>query len=356
VLDDAVAAPGLVLPERFSIFRSTGAGVLEESRAVVARLLTPFRLTLLNMTPDASVSVSAAGLGPISLVHARTSGHEVRVQLTEQVSYYDINFALVGHNRLDCGDEQIVVTPTMAGIISPGTAPTMHLSDGYSQLHLRIERAALERRLEHLLGRPIAGPIRFRAAMDLTAPAVASWVRAVRLLLQDLGEPSGMGAVPAELSPWPDFIMTGLLLAQPHDHFVELAQLRVGTGYPRSVRRVVELIDRAPAAELSLTRLAAEAGVGPRSLQRDFRAHVGLSPREYVQLVRLDRAHEDLVAAAGSSVAEIAFRWGFTHPSRFAGAYLKRFGEPPSAVLRRARSSTGVARRMALSPNGSERL
>ena len=72
---------------------------------------------------------------------------------------------------------------------------------------------------------------------------------------------------------------------------------------------------------------------------RNFRTHVGVSPREYVQLVRLDRAHQDLVAGAGATVAEIAFRWGFTHVSRFAGAYLERYGESPSAVLRRATRS-----------------
>jgi transcriptional regulator GlxA family with amidase domain len=90
-----------------------------------------------------------------------------------------------------------------------------------------------------------------------------------------------------------------------------------------------------------LTRLANVAGVGARTLQRSFRTHVGVSPREYVRLVRLDRAHEDLVAGAGATVAEIAFRWGFTHVPRFAGAYLERYGEPPSAALRRARRNTG---------------
>jgi AraC-like DNA-binding protein len=33
-------------------------------------------------------------------------------------------------------------------------------------------------------------------------------------------------------------------------------------------------------------------------------------------------------------VGEVAYRWGFTHLDRFAGAYAKRFGETPSATLR----------------------
>jgi transcriptional regulator GlxA family with amidase domain len=119
----------------------------------------------------------------------------------------------------------------------------------------------------------------------------------------------------------------------------ERADEGTSTPYPLSVQRVVDMIDHAPAGDLSLARLADVAG--RRTLQRSFRTHVGVSPREYVQLVRLGRAHEDLVAGTGATVAEIAFRWGFTHMSRFAGAYLERYGEPPSAVLRRARIGQG---------------
>jgi AraC-like DNA-binding protein len=203
-----------------------------------------------------------------------------------------------------------MVDSTTAGIISPRMVADMHLSDGYSQLHLRIERFALERRLEQLLGRPVAGPIRFRPRMDLTMPAVASWLQAVRLLVRDLDEPSGLSGLDVQRNPWPDFLMTGLLLAQPHDFSEQLAQRRAGTARPLPVKRVVDLVDHEPAADLSLARLASVAGVGARTLQRSFRAHVVVSPREYVQLVRLERAHEDLVAGAGKTVTEIAFRWG----------------------------------------------
>jgi AraC-like DNA-binding protein len=37
------------------------------------------------------------------------------------------------------------------------------------------------------------------------------------------------------------------------------------------------------------------------------------------------------------SVTDVAFRWGFTHPGRFADAYRERFGQASSETLRRAR-------------------
>jgi hypothetical protein len=94
------ADAGLPL-QRFSMLRSTDAAQVEPTRAVVARLLTPHRLTLRRADTEMSACLSAVDLGPVSLVHMRSGGHEVQVHLTEQVSYYDVNIALAGSNRLE---------------------------------------------------------------------------------------------------------------------------------------------------------------------------------------------------------------------------------------------------------------
>jgi transcriptional regulator GlxA family with amidase domain len=81
--------------------------------------------------------------------------------------------------------------------------------------------------------------------------------------------------------------------------------------------------------------LADAAGVGVRALEDGFRRYVGRSPTAHLRHVRLDRVHAELSAARpGTTVGEVAYRWGFTHLDRFAGAYAKRFGETPSATLR----------------------
>jgi AraC-like DNA-binding protein len=316
------------------------AAGLEAAQASVSNLLTPFRVTPLGGSAGAQVlsDVSAIRLGPVRLIYARNVGAELNVQLTQQVSYYDINFALEGVNCIQTRDEQVKVSARQAGIISPRMVPAMHLSDGYGQLHVRIERFALERHLERMLGRPVTSPVRFRMEMDLTNPAVGSWAGMIQLLLDDLDEPSGLTAAGAGGSPWSDFLMTGLLLAQPHNYSEWLARGRADISRPPSVKRVIDLVEREPAEDLPLARLAAIAGMGPRALQRNFRQYVGVSPREYVQWVRLGRAHDDLLAGAGATVAEIAFRWGFTHVPRFAGAYQERYGVTPSVTLRAARA------------------
>jgi AraC-like DNA-binding protein len=320
--------------ERFSVLHASD---IDAFRASVSKVLTPHRLTPHRPQGAVTTDVAVAPLGPVSLVYGQHRGAELDVALTEQVDYYDVNLSWGGRNRITVGEDEIVVDERTAGIISPSMPVTMRLSAEYRQLHVRIERPALERRLEELLDRPVTAPLVFRPAMDLRTPAAASWARAVALLVDDLGSGDGMGGWTLGENPWSAFLVHGLLLAQPHTYTDQLTDRRAGAHRPAPVKRAMELIDSDPGSDLSLERLAREAGVSPRSLQRHFHDHVGTSPREYVQRTRLARAREDLAAASpgtGPTVAEVAFRWGFSHVPRFAAAYRRRFGEPPSATLR----------------------
>jgi AraC-like DNA-binding protein len=52
--------------------------------------------------------------------------------------------------------------------------------------------------------------------------------------------------------------------------------------------------------------------------------------------LRLDQARQQLLhAAASTSVTDVAARCGFNHLGRFAAWYRHRYGESPSATLRR---------------------
>ncbi|WP_427895029.1 AraC family transcriptional regulator [Kribbella sp. GL6] len=308
---------------------------LDRFRATVASFLTPHRLSPAGRSVERiEGSVAVARLGPLSLVYGEHRGAELDVELTEQVDYYDVNLSWQGHNRITCGDEEVVVDGRTAAIISPRMRATMRLSDSYHQLHVRIERHAFERHLEQLLGRPVLAPIRFGQAMDLRNPAAATWASSVRLLVDDLSALDGLAAQSTNESPWSSFLMTGLLLSQPHNYTDQLTQQH-SAPRPGGLRRALDLIEQHPEDDLSVERLALAAGIGPRSLQRQFHEYVGVAPRQYVLQVRLARAHEDLVAArpGTTTVADVAFRWGFSHVPRFAAAYRQRYGELPSATL-----------------------
>jgi transcriptional regulator GlxA family with amidase domain len=88
---------------------------------------------------------------------------------------------------------------------------------------------------------------------------------------------------------------------------------------------------------LSLSTIAARCHVSVRSLQQGFQRHLGTTPMAHLREVRLRRAHQNLLESDPSitSVASVAYHWGFTNLGRFAAAHTARYDEPPAATLRR---------------------
>src|SRR5262245_33736675 len=89
---------------------------------------------------------------------------------------------------------------------------------------------------------------------------------------------------------------------------------------------------------IDLERLAAVAGVRPRTLETHFRTFLGTTPLGWVRRMRLALARRELQrASADATVTDIALASGFTQLGRFAASYRVAFGEAPSRTLRRSR-------------------
>lgn len=106
---------------------------------------------------------------------------------------------------------------------------------------------------------------------------------------------------------------------------------------PPTLQRAVAFIEANPDLDISLADIANAAYVTPRALQLAFRRHLNTTPMAYLRRVRLDHAHADLRAATagdGSTVTDIAARWGFTS-TRFTYQYRAAYGETPGQTLHR---------------------
>jgi len=122
---------------------------------------------------------------------------------------------------------------------------------------------------------------------------------------------------------------------------------------PGPLKKALELLEADPVHAWTVGELALACGVGRRTLQRYFRHFMDKAPMEVLHDLRLDRARQDLLRTSGrASVTDIAVRCGFNHVGRFAIQYRARYGESPSATLRR-RQITPVARPRTLSPLGT---
>ena len=109
---------------------------------------------------------------------------------------------------------------------------------------------------------------------------------------------------------------------------------------PRSrsaAHRARRIIENEFASSLSLARIAAEVGVHPVHLARQFRAAHGCSVGEYIRIVRVAFARRQLTAS-DDPIAAIAVDAGFADQSRLSKSFKRITGETPAAYRARRRS------------------
>jgi AraC-like DNA-binding protein len=88
--------------------------------------------------------------------------------------------------------------------------------------------------------------------------------------------------------------------------------------------------------KITLSSLAFACSAPERTLLRQFKRFVGLSPLAHLHRLRLNAARSELLEAGGRhSIADIATRCGFSHLGRFATDYRRLFGELPSSTRQR---------------------
>ena len=318
---------------------------IDEASELSSSVYCPIQLRVRERQARVDAQLNAASLGVVTVGYAR---YEAAVHLTtdELVSSYHVNIPLTGRTRSTCGGQEVISSPTRAAVFSPGKHVAVDWERDCAQLAVKLERRALEQHLERLLGRPVRHPIRFDLGMDLTTGLAASWLAAVRWLVSEFERSDGIVAQPVVAAHLENVLLTGLLLAQRHDHSDSLAAPQAAVR-PGTVKRAVDIIEARADEPLTVAELASAVGRSVRSLEAGFQRYVGMSPMSYLRQVRLARVHHDLLAAdlaAGVTVTEVATRWGFTHLGRFAAAYQERYGEPPSQTLRSGSDASSKVR------------
>jgi AraC-like DNA-binding protein len=312
------------------------SGPLDVIRANLTSYFYPARVETLDRGADLSASLlSAVRLNHITLGFLRF-GSETMVD-PGALGAYHVNVPLSGRVASECGSRQTVATVGQGAVFTPRDHTVLPWwSADSSQVCIKISKVAVEAELEALVGHPVATPIRFDLALDLTTPTAASWLGVVRLLIEDVDRPGGLlERSTAHREHLEKLLIIGLLHLQGHDHLDELLSPQP-PARPRTVKRVIDLIEAHPEINYTIAELARHAGVGARRLQIAFQDAVHTSPTGYLRKVKLEHAREDLLNGE-ESVMAIAYRWGFNHPGRFSTFYRQVYGESPSDTVRRTR-------------------
>jgi AraC-like DNA-binding protein len=293
----------------------------------------------LHMTPvgDASgfrFDGEVVRLGPVT-VGEISYGTDVHVTIGDLESAYHVLAPVTGSLESRHRGTFVVADPTRAAVYRPIGDIDLYWAADCRLLSVKVERAALERELDAALDRQVITPLPLGASFDLVTGPGRTWAAIVRLLHTELCGADGLGREPRMAARWRDLVVSGLALTVEHPYGEEPAGLQ-GPRRPRPVKRTLDAMHAEPWRAFRTGDLAEIAGVGVRELQQSFRQHVGMSPLAYLRRLRLDGVHAELSRADSGkvSVSEVAYRWGFTHLGRFAGAYQARYGVPPSQTLK----------------------
>lgn len=94
------------------------------------------------------------------------------------------------------------------------------------------------------------------------------------------------------------------------------------------------------AGEVTVADMAAAGGLPARSFLRRFKAATGLTPRAYLQELRIERARSLLIETQ-LSVAEICFEVGYSDPPSFVRLFTRISGLTPGAFREHFRRHDG---------------
>ncbi|SFK74923.1 AraC family transcriptional regulator [Geodermatophilus ruber] len=321
---------------RFPVARTADVDEAQEAMRSTFLPLTLRPLDPVGSGGDLDLGLNATRVGDVTVTYVRF-GRGVQIDTAEADNYH-VNLPITGGTVSRSGRlEPVASTPQLAAVFMPELDAELEWQAGTAQFCLMLPRHVLQQELEAMLDRPLAAPLAFAPAMDVTGDAGRAWVDALRLIERQSRYSHGLLDHPLAAGNLQRILVDGLLLAQPHTYTDALAAPHPPAA-PPAIHRAIELLHTHPEQPWTTAGLARTVAVSARSLQDGFARTVGIPPTRYLREIRLQRIHEDLQAADPhtTTVSSVASRWGVLYLSRMAATYREKFGESPSQTLRHA--------------------
>lgn len=264
-------------------------------------------------------------------------GCEVAIDRPAHHRYLAIGIPVAGHLMTTYrGRRHVVSAGRSMALIGPGDQLHLTWSPGCELLTLRIDNEALRSTLRTLAPQADDRPLRFTTPIVPFDAGIAVY-GAARLLADVFERYHTSGDASRRIiDRLSDQILSTVLLSLEHTHSDELIRATQPCR-PTAVSVAVDLVAAETSAIHSVADLAQRAGVSVRALELGFRKALNVTPQAFLHRTRLAKAHRDLVAADpgdGTTVTEVALRWGFAHTGRFAARYRETYGVMPSVTLR----------------------
>jgi AraC-like DNA-binding protein len=320
---------------------------IRDTEALGSKLLSSHRLQVTDRS-GFDAHINGVSLPGVSLYYMRYRA-ALEVAAPTVGSYFSILLPLEGGLELRQGRTNIETSAGRgAAVIAPTQPLVMKWSPDLSMFCLKIDVAPLQHFAASLNA---DGAIAFQPEVrdPETLHSLLGCVRLAELVTGRLRPGQRIpGALAARIR---DHMLLTLLIAQPNTLSEQLITDERAAGRA-ALRTAIDLIEAFPATATP-RQIAKKTGISLRALEENFRDSLATTPSAYILRIRLQRAREDLLGAGSShaaTVKDVASRWGFTNPGRFAEQYRVAYGENPSDTRRRAHPELGRVDKVDPSP------
>jgi AraC family transcriptional regulator len=222
------------------------------------------------------------------------------------------------------GFQQFTVPPQSLWV-SPSADPiTLRLNSTLRYLRVSIDPLHLGRLISPSLDE--VGPVRLRRTYAVQSPQIAHLMLALQAEA-DSRNPGGLASIEAVTTALGHHLVREAGVEEPRP-------VRIHGGLSAAAkRRVLELINAALDARLTVETLAREVGLSPAHFARAFKETLGRAPHQYLLALRLERARR-LIETSNAGLSDIAQRTGFADQAHLTRLFKRAFGTTPGALAR----------------------
>ena len=305
----------------------------EEAESFLSKFITRMNLEL---APASLFDFEAAGMrcGGVSFgsAHSRSG---IEMSMVDRFDGYAISSPTSGTMLFSTGGAGAMATQpndVLVVDLQDLRQATFGANSGWQRIALRSEE--LHAHVTLLTEQPVTQRVKFRPHPDMKSGVARTIFAVGQAVVAGTRGNAPLLAAPAAIASLRDAVFSMFVEGIPHS-YSHLLGRRVALPAPKSVRRAIDFMHAHAKQSLQLEDIARAAQTSSRSLQMAFRNFRNVTPMEYLRRLRLDGARNDLVhCPPGTTVAEVAYRWGFAHHGMFSASYAKAFGERPSVTLR----------------------
>ncbi|NRP90567.1 AraC-binding-like domain-containing protein [Rhizobium mongolense subsp. loessense] len=310
-------------------FSSSDPGFSSEA---ISDVLMPVRYSFLDGVTRFEHSVEIVRVGELHFWNEwSSSGFAFRAEQTPD-KRFELHFIDAGQCTSTTNCETVAASAGQAYLLRNYKAHHTVWSPQSKQVVVSIQEARLSRLIADEFSILSADLTALRSVVDCNEIKIQR-LRQLATLLVTSGSEERQGEVSIGTHLLIEAFLALFIECWPTDN----ARSHQHVARPYYIKRAIAWMNARALQRITLEDLSSAAGASVRTLQLGFRKYLGVSPMAYLFAIRLERAHKDLLTEAPSvTVDEIARRWGFSNPGKFAAHIRLRYGQNPLAIRKAA--------------------